>query len=104
MASFDRYSQVREGNTIRMVPFGEVPEKSTDHKEIYVKGKTRLDKVSYDYYGNPDYGWLIMQANPEYGSLEFAIPDGAELRIPFPLESSLRDYQASIDKHKKLYN
>ena len=96
MESFDRYSQFRNGSKIGMVPFGEIPEKTTDYKEIYRKGQTRLDQLSYDYYGNSDYGWLIMQANPQYGALEFAIPDGVVLRIPYPLESSLRDYQKSI--------
>lgn len=102
--SFDRYSQFREGNEIGLVPFGEIPRSSGDMYEIYRKGKTRLDKVSYDYYGNPDYAWFILQANPQYGSMEFNIPDGVELRIPFPLNQAISNYQKSIEEYNKLYN
>ena len=59
--------------------------------------------LSYDYYGDPNYGWLIMQANPEYGSLEFKIPQNALLRIPFPLELAITNYNEGIRKYKKLY-
>ena len=103
METFDRYSSFRDGGTIGITPFGEIPEKNTDIKIIFEKGKIRLDQISYQYYNNPDYGWLIMQANPQYGSLEFNIPDGVELRIPFPLDISITDYQQSIERHNKLY-
>lgn len=99
--AFDRYSQFRDGNTINIVPFAEVPVKSTDRYEIYRKGKTRLDLLSYQYYESPDYAWLIMQANPEYGSMEFAIPDGSEIRIPYPLSASIDDYQKEVENYKK---
>ena len=44
-----------------------------------------------------------MQANPEYGSLEFMIPDGAKLRIPFPLDTVIAQYNRDVDKYEKLY-
>ena len=66
--------------------------------------ETRLDLISYDYYGSADYAWLILQANPQYGSMEFSIPDGVELRIPYPLNVSLDAYQKSIETYNKLYN
>lgn len=100
--AFDRYSQVRNGNEIGLVPFVEIPVKSTDRHETYRKGLTRLDQLSYQYYDSSDYAWLIMQANPQYGSMEFAIPDGSELRIPYPLNSTLDDYQKGIETYKKL--
>ena len=43
-----------------------------------------------------------MQANPEYGSMEFEIPDGAELRIPYPLNVSIDSYELSIRKYYEL--
>ena len=101
--SFDRYSQFRVGNRFNMVPFGEIPKSSTDIYEVYRKGKMRLDQLSSQYYDSPDYAWLIMQANPQYGSLEFNIPDGSEIRIPYPLNNSLKDYQKSIDDYRKYY-
>lgn len=103
MASFDRYSLFREGGNISIIPFGEIPEKKSDIKIIYRKNEMRLDQISYQYYNNSDYAWLIMQANPQYGSLEFNIPDNVELRIPYPLDVSLNDYQKSIETYNKFY-
>lgn len=101
MADFDRYEQFRKDGKIDIVPFGEIPVKDSDFYEVYEKGKTRLDQVSYKYYNSSDYAWLIMQANPEYGSIEYRIPDGVTLRIPFPLGTSIQDYQDSIDAYLK---
>lgn len=103
MASFDRYSQFRQDGAIAIVPYGTVPPKNTDFYEVYEKGRTRLDILSYEYYNDSSYGWLIMQANPQYGSVEFEIPDRVTLRIPYPLSQSIQDYQASIEEHKRLY-
>ena len=69
--TYDRYSKFRENGEVKLVPFVEVPKNSTDVYVTYELGKTRLDSVSYYYYSNPHYGWLILQANPQYGSLEF---------------------------------
>ena len=102
--SFDRYSQFRKDGEIELVPFGEIPVKDSDFYEVYKKNGQRLDQISYKYYGSPDYAWLIMQANPQYGSIEFRIPDSVTLRIPYPLASSLQAYQESINEHKKLYS
>ena len=101
--SYDRYSSFRKGGTIEIVPFVEVPKNGSDMYEIYKKGETRLDKVSYEYYGSPDYAWLILQANPQYGSMEYSIPDLTELRIPFPLDAAIDGYNKSIEEYNKMY-
>ena len=44
-----------------------------------------------------------MQANPQYGSLEFNIPDGARLRIPYPLDTVIARYNADVDRYITLY-
>ena len=103
MATYDRYSQFRQDGSISIVPFAKVPEKDTDFFETYYRGQTRLDILSYQYYNDSNYGWLIMQANPQYGSIEFEIPDMAKLRIPYPLSQSIQDYRASIEEYKRLY-
>ena len=103
MEAFDRYSQFKNGDKIDIVSFGELPEKDTDKFITYEKGKTRLDLVSYQYYGSSSYAWLIMQANAKYGSLEFRIPDGVELRIPYPLKQAIEDYEKSIKDYNDLY-
>lgn len=103
MATYDRYNKFRTNGTITKVPFVKLTPKSTDYFEIYKRGFTRLDLISYNYYGDANYDWLIMLANAKYGSLEFNIPDGAELRIPYPLNVTLEDYKNKIDSYSYLY-
>lgn len=103
MANFSRYDKFKMDGTMRLVPFIEIPKKDSDCYDYYQKGVKRLDNMSYQYYGDPNYGWLILQANPEYGSYEFNIPNGALLRIPFPLDSTLVQYNTDIDTYDKLY-
>jgi hypothetical protein len=62
-----------------------------------------LDKVSQDYYSTPVFGWLILQANPLLGSVEFEIPDNSILRIPFPLVSTLQDYKRNVELYSLYY-
>lgn len=101
--SYDRYKKFKINGSIKLVPFIEIPRKSSDLYVYYEAGKTRLDLLSYQYYDDANYGWLIMQANPEYGSLEFKIPDGAKLRIPYPLNTTLTQYSSNIDKYTEIY-
>ena len=80
-----------------------MPQKTTDKAYIYKVAKSRLDKVSQEYYNSPYFGWLILQANPQFGGLENYIYDGAVLIIPFPLIPSLQDYKASLENHFYYY-
>ena len=96
---FDRYQFFIEEGNFKIVPGIELPIKGTDKYLNYKKGKTRLDKVSQDYYGTPVFGWLILQANPEYGGLEWNIPNNSLLTIPYPLISSLQDYKNGLDNY-----
>ena len=103
MAKFSRYDKFTNNGSMKLVPFVEIPVKTTDMYTNYIQGISRLDLISYQYYGDPNYGWLILQANPELGSYEYKIPDGTLLRIPFPLSSTLSTYQTDIDTYNKLY-
>ena len=90
---YNRYQNFILNGTQRNIPYVKLPPKSTDKVQIYRVVITRLDKVSQTFYGTPYFGWLILQANPEYGGSEINIPDNAILKIPFPLtSSSFRDY------------
>ena len=102
MDSFDRYSPFKNNGIIEFVPFIEIRKKNTDKYIKYDKKTMRFDKLSYKYYDNPDYGWLIMQANPEFGSIENFIQDGVVLRIPFPLDDTLTIYLNDIKTYKEL--
>ncbi len=100
---FDRYQFFEQDGNFRIVPGIEIPIKATDKYLFYKRGKTRLDKVSQDYYNSPTFGWLILLANPSVGGLEFEIPDNFLLRIPFPLITTLQDYKRGVDLYNLYY-
>ena len=103
MATYDRYSNFRVNGECRVVPFIEITPKASDFFETYKKNVTRLDILSYEYYGDANYAWLIMQANPEYGSMEYEIPDAVTLRIPYPLNETLTKYNEAVAQYYELY-
>ena len=103
MASYTRYKSFISDGTYKKVPSIEVPTSPSDFYVYYEVGKTRLDLLSYQYYGDANYGWLILQANPEVGSLEYRIENRAKLRIPYPLENAIQGYEANIKRYNKLY-
>ena len=85
------------------VPMVKIPKLPSDKTILYKLGTTRLDIVSNKYYNTPYEGWLIMLANPEYGGLEFNIPDQSLITIPFPYESAMARYTEGIKQYKALY-
>ena len=40
----------------------------------------RIDNISYQYYGTPDYWWYILDRNPSIDPLD--LPVGKQLWIP----------------------
>jgi len=99
----DRYEKFKSDGKVRTIPGISLRPKNTDKKIVYKLGKTRLDKLSQEYYGNPYHGWLILLANPQFGGLEFDIPDGDVIRIPFPFREAIERYIQEVDKHITLY-
>jgi len=99
MRYFNRYQDFLLNGQQTVVPFVKIPSKPTDKKFIYRVSRSRLDKVSQQYYETPYFGWLILAANPQFGGLENNIDDGAVLIIPFPLVNSLQDYKKALDTH-----
>lgn len=100
---FDRYKRFRDNGSVRTIPGIKLLPKSTDKQVVYKKNKSRMDILSLEYYNSPFFGFLIMLANPQFGGLEFNISDGEIIRIPFPLESSLEQYNSEVEKHIRLY-
>ena len=88
----DRYKRFKSDDNYLPVPGIKIPLRTTDKQIAYKLGSTRFDILSNEYYGTPYCGWLIMLANPEFGGLEFAIPDNSTIRIPFPFKSSIDIY------------
>jgi len=96
---YNRYNNFVINGNQTVVPYVNLPSKSSDKRYIYRVGQSRLDKISQQYYGTPYFGWLILMANPKYGGQEWYINDGAILTIPFPLIASLQDYNNQLDNH-----
>jgi hypothetical protein len=96
---WNRYTDFLINGQETVVPYVNLPAKSSDKNYIYIVGQSRLDKASQQFYGTPYFGWLILMANPQFTGYEFAIPDGAVLTIPFPLVASLQDYKNQLDNH-----
>lgn len=99
---YDRYKDFKIDGQVKTLPFIKLTTKSSD-KRVITDSKTRFDKLSQQYYGNPYHGWLILQANPEFGGLEFDIPENTIIIVPFPLDRSLEDYQSKVEQYKRLY-
>ena len=103
MSYYNRYNEFVVNGDFIMVPSITLTPKSSDRKLVYKVGKTRLDKLSQQFYGSPYYGWLILQANPSYGGQEWNIPDNTIITLPFPLMSSLEEYKSKVDQHFLYY-
>ena len=57
---YNRYTTFLINGEQTVVPFVQIPQKTTDKVYIYKVGKSRLDKISQEYYGTPFFGWLIL--------------------------------------------
>ena len=90
------FKYFKEENIIKIEP------KNSDKTVVYNAQRTRLDKLSQQYYDNPFHGWLILLANPIYGGVEENIPDKEIIRIPFPLTDSIQQYIKAVEKYKLL--
>lgn len=98
---YNRYSILKNTDgTTESIPFVKLPVNNSDKFEYWNTEFSRFDKLSMKYYGNPFYDFLILYGNSEYVN-EFDIPDGALIRIPFPLSKAKADYEAILTAYKK---
>lgn len=96
---YNRYDDFLINGRQTVVPFVKIPQKPTDKRYIYRVGISRLDKISQEFYESPFFGFLILAANPQYGGMEWEIPDRGLLTIPFPLITSIQDYEAELNNY-----
>lgn len=97
MEYYDRYQKLRTNGIVKLMPNVTIEKANSDLKIIFNKNKMRLDMLSYKYYGDANYAWLILLANAKYGSMEFSIPNGVILRIPYPLSNAISRYENSLN-------
>ena len=96
---YDRYEDLRVDGKIKKFPPISLMTAESDLYITYNANRMRMDTLSYKYYGDPNFGWLIMLANKEYGTMEFEIPNGVQYRIPYPLQSALNRYKTQIKEY-----
>ena len=96
---YNRYQEFTINGENITVPFLRLTSKSSDKRVVYKVGSSRLDKISQQYYDSPYFGWLILQANPQVGGLEWDIKDGQVLTVPYPLVASLQEYRQQIQDY-----
>ncbi len=97
---YNRYAQLKnDDGSYNIMPFVKLPVNETDKYEYWSANTSRLDKLSFKYYGNPFYDFLILYANSQYVS-EFDIPDGEIIRIPFPLSLAISQYESIVSINK----
>lgn len=96
---YDRYQSFRIDGKILKIPSIKIDTANTDLYIVFDKEKMRMDTLSYRYYGVPNYGWLLLMANPQYGGLEFNIPDRVYFRIPYPLQSAIQRYETKVQDY-----
>lgn len=101
--SYDRYRKFRKDTFVGHVPGVSIPEQDSDIYREYDQGRDRMDLLSYEYYGNPNYDWLILQANRDISPYEFSIETGTVIRVPYPLEFALRLYENAVENYRKYY-
>lgn len=78
-----------------------IKKRETDKFVLYNQETTRLDRIAGQMYGDDTLWWLILLANPEYFS-EFDIPPKSRLRIAYPLNDVLAEYQDKVNNNKNL--
>ena len=101
--SYNRYSKLNIDGKIRMMPSIKLTEKSSDIYETYIRNRSRLDNMSYKHYGDPNYDWLILLANQGIADLEYNIPDGSVIRIPYPLDVTIDEFNNKLEAYNLLY-
>lgn len=94
-----RYTRFIQNGGMRVVPHIKIRSKSTDKSVRWNKQLHRLDVISYTYYNDATFGWLILLANPQLPAEEFSIEDNTLIRIPYPLAASLRQYDEAITNY-----
>ena len=96
----DRYKFViRNNGTMQDVPKVVISDRITDKFVVYDPAKTRYDRIAEEIYEDDTFSWVIALGNPSY-FLEFDIPAGTVIRVPFPLQDVLSEYQTKVITNK----
>ena len=97
---FYQYLQKTENpRELKDMPPVSIRNRRTDKWVTYDMGKNRLDYIAGQIYQDETLSKVIMWANPEY-SIEFDIPTGTVLRVPYPINDVLSEITQQIINYK----
>lgn len=68
-------------------------DKSIEDTYVITSFGERLDSLSWKYYGNVDYWWIIAAANPELRKDSLYLEPGTQVRIPYDYRNIITLYQ-----------
>ena len=73
------------------------PRQNTD-KYIIARPGDRLDLLAREFYQEQKYWWIIADAN-NLGKGTLTVPEGRQIRIPFPISNIIENMEISqMDK------
>lgn len=93
------YTPLKENDMLKDMPPVKISLRKTDKYITYQKGVMRTDFLAGEIYQDETLWRIIMWANPEY-FLEFDIPDGAVIRIPYPTNEVISEIKNFITENK----
>lgn len=85
-------------NLLDMPPI-KISNRPTDKYVTYDRNKNRLDYIAGEIYQDETLWRIIMWANPEY-FVEFDIPSGTVIRVPYPLNDVISEIVFTLTKNK----
>jgi AAA15 family ATPase/GTPase len=95
---YDFYKYLRDPKNNRALldmPPIKISSRITDKFITYDKAKNRLDYIAGQVYQDETLWKIIMWANPEY-SIEFDIPSGSVIRVPYPINEVLSEITSQL--------
>lgn len=84
------YKSLKDNDSLKDMPPVKIKSRKTDKFIVYNKNLMRLDFIAGEIYEDETLWRLIMWGNPEY-TIEFDIPAGTIIRIPYPLKEVLSE-------------
>ena len=87
--SLDRYQFTARTNEDKLKTTKyPVYEKQPTDRYILTRTGDRLDMLANEFYKDPRFWWVIADAN-NLGKGSLSVPDGLQIRIPFPIDDLL---------------
>lgn len=59
---------------------------------VFTTEEDRYDLLALQFYKSPDLWWIISRANPEYVGASLFPGTGVQIRIPFPIQDIINEY------------